>query len=424
MNSGVQTDVSLSAHPFTGSEFGATPRLPLTGFMVFGLLTFWAYSAVRIALALRAHALERWAEFLPTLTAAGLPEQRIEALRKHAFDDSVALPFAAAAVFALDAILVLGWFFRWVVVGAESDYWPIVGAVGASSLLFYAATCMLLLWLARRMQAHELGEFALVAGGPEAVSGERLRPDAQGVERWERLNNEVALFLIVAVPIAASPTIGAHFFLTGAIVTFPLLLPSMCFAAAALFHFWGTRLLVGLYNGHLAQEAVLSHKRDGAQALQPRNTRHTAAGGMENPAPSSTLEPYAGTDAFIFISYKRNDFDRIRPIMERIASWGYRVWYDKGIPGSAEWDALIEERLKACSLLVFFMSRDSVESKYCRREVKYVDQQNKPILCVKLENAELGHGLDMLLTQYQMVDAATQNFSGEIERALKYLRLL
>lgn len=115
---------------------------------------------------------------------------------------------------------------------------------------------------------------------------------------------------------------------------------------------------------------------------------------------------------------------RVRPILHRVHGWGYRIWYDRGIPGGAEWDALIEERLKRCAMLLFFVSRGSVDSKYCRREVKYVDQLNKPILSVRLEPAELTHGLEMLLTQYQMVDASAENFAAEMERALRYQRLL
>lgn len=136
------------------------------------------------------------------------------------------------------------------------------------------------------------------------------------------------------------------------------------------------------------------------------------------------LDPYTGTEPFIFISYKRDDIERVRPILHRVRGWGYRIWYDRGIPGGAEWDSLIEERLKNCALLLYFISRGAVESKYCRREVKYVDQLNKPILSVRLEPAELTHGLEMLLTQYQMVDAGAADFAGEIERALKYQRLL
>lgn len=136
------------------------------------------------------------------------------------------------------------------------------------------------------------------------------------------------------------------------------------------------------------------------------------------------VEPYAGEGPFIFASYKREDFERIAPLLQVIHDAGYRVWYDKGIPGSAEWAALLEERLKSCKLLLFFMSRESVESKYCRREIGYADSRNKPILSVRLEDAELKHGLDMTLSQYQMVDATAQGLTVEIERALKHQRIL
>jgi hypothetical protein len=242
------------------------------------------------------------------------------------------------------------------------------------------------------------------------------------VARWEQHNNRVALFLIVALAMVASPAVGAHLFLTGASIRreyagWPA---ALCFALVAAFHYWGTKLLVGLFNAHLETEAALSGApRPTAGAVQPISAPPDQA-----PTGPDGLQPYDGPESFIFVSYKREDFARISPVLARIRAASHRVWYDKGIPGGAEWDALIEQKLKGCSMLLYFVSRGSVASKYCRREVKYVDQLGKPILSVKLEPVELAHGLEMLLTQYQMVDAANQDFSDEIERSLKYLRLL
>jgi len=131
--------------------------------------------------------------------------------------------------------------------------------------------------------------------------------------------------------------------------------------------------------------------------------------------------PYIGNDDYFFISYKRRDMPRIVPILERIVASGYRIWYDKGIPGGSEWDAEIEERIQRCRAVVLFATQAAVDSRYVRREVKFADALQKPLVTVKVEEAALGGGMNMLLSQYQMVDAAIGDFADELQRALQYV---
>ncbi len=131
--------------------------------------------------------------------------------------------------------------------------------------------------------------------------------------------------------------------------------------------------------------------------------------------------PYEGTEPFIFISYKRQDIERIAPVMERLIAAGCHLWYDRGIPGGAEWDALLEEKLKRCQLVLLFVSQSAIQSKYVRREVKFADALDKPILSVKLEEASLTHGMNMLLTQYQMLDRALSDFHTQLQTAIQYI---
>jgi TIR domain len=135
-------------------------------------------------------------------------------------------------------------------------------------------------------------------------------------------------------------------------------------------------------------------------------------------------KPYDGAADYIFISYKHQDMSRIVPILRKIADLGYRLWYDKGIPGGAEWDALIEERVQNCKLLMLFVSQAAVESRYVRREVKFADSLAKPLLSIKLEEPKLGRGMQMLLNQYQTVSADAPDFIDEMEHAINYVRQL
>jgi hypothetical protein len=133
--------------------------------------------------------------------------------------------------------------------------------------------------------------------------------------------------------------------------------------------------------------------------------------------------PYAGSDNYIFISYKNQDVDRIAPILRELASQGKRIWYDKGIPGGAEWDAVIEERIEHCQLLVLFVSSQAIQSRYVRREAKFADALQKPILSIRLESVVLSDGMAMLLNQYQMIDSAAADFSQILGQAMNYARL-
>jgi tetratricopeptide (TPR) repeat protein len=141
---------------------------------------------------------------------------------------------------------------------------------------------------------------------------------------------------------------------------------------------------------------------------------------VKTPPDPSTLDA-----DYIFISYKREDLPRIVSLMHRIVGWGYPIWYDRGIPGAAEWDKLIEEKVSHCKGLLVCLSKAAVESKWVRREIKFADRKNRPILGIRLDqDIEFKDGLDIIMSQYQMIDATDENFSDELQKAIEYVRLL
>ena len=104
-----------------------------------------------------------------------------------------------------------------------------------------------------------------------------------------------------------------------------------------------------------------------------------------------------------------------------MADAGISIWYDRGIPGGAEWDAVIEERLLSCRCVLLFASTAAVDSKYVRREVKFADALDTPVLSVLLEDTTFRHGMQMLLTQYQMLDARSPDFDTRLRQSLAQL---
>ena len=120
------------------------------------------------------------------------------------------------------------------------------------------------------------------------------------------------------------------------------------------------------------------------------------------------------------MSYNHNDAAKVEAILREIVTWGYPIWYDRYIPGGSEWDEEIEQRIERCRLLVVFLSNAAIDSKYVRREVKFADTLKKPLIGVCLEPVNLAHGMRMLMQQYQMLDADTQQFQTHFRNALQH----
>jgi hypothetical protein len=131
-------------------------------------------------------------------------------------------------------------------------------------------------------------------------------------------------------------------------------------------------------------------------------------------------EPASGGDNYIFISYKRQDMPRIAPVLKKIAEWGYKIWYDKGIPGGSEWESVIEERLTNCRLLIVFVSQRAIESRFVRREVRFADTVSKAIIPVQLDFVEWV-GMGMLLSQLQAVACSTPEEISRLKEAIEYI---
>jgi hypothetical protein len=159
--------------------------------------------------------------------------------------------------------------------------------------------------------------------------------------------------------------------------------------------------IAGLVTGALSEPDSVTQEADSQKTL--------AAAARTDPRPGQSL---------IFVSYKREDLPRMLPIVERITGLGYALWLDKKIPGGVEWDSYIEATIKGCSLVLLFLSKAASESKHVRREVKFADRLNKAILTVMLEPVELGQGLEMLLTQFQMIDANRDDFFPLLNQSL------
>lgn len=140
------------------------------------------------------------------------------------------------------------------------------------------------------------------------------------------------------------------------------------------------------------------------------------------PAPAADLPvPYDGEGRYLFVSYRHTDLDAISPVLRSLEARGWKLWYDRGIPGGSEWNAVLEERLASSHALLLFLSQSAVASKYVRREILFADSIDKPIVSVQLGDVRLEHGLGLVLGHCQLLRREESDFLGRLERALAYV---
>jgi hypothetical protein len=104
-----------------------------------------------------------------------------------------------------------------------------------------------------------------------------------------------------------------------------------------------------------------------------------------------------------------------------LAANGLPIWYDRGIYGGEEWDEVLERKIQDAGLILVFLSPAAVDSKYCRREIKFADAINRPLLVVTLEPTALQHGLAFLLQAIQQISARDAEFELLLDRSIRNL---
>ena len=90
---------------------------------------------------------------------------------------------------------------------------------------------------------------------------------------------------------------------------------------------------------------------------------------------------------FISHSSKLPDFDAAKVLAEKLAGCGLNVWWDKnGLEGGNDFAAEIVEAIIRQHYFLFVLSRHSVASKWCRRELARAEELGKTIVPLKLDD--------------------------------------
>jgi adenylate cyclase len=109
--------------------------------------------------------------------------------------------------------------------------------------------------------------------------------------------------------------------------------------------------------------------------------------------------------AEVFVSYSRNDKDRVLELAGKLRAAGVSVWLDtSGIDGATLWGEQIVNALESAKVLLLMVSESAVRSDNVAKEVVLVSERKGRILPVHLEPTQIPASLKYQLAGIQHVE--------------------
>lgn len=107
---------------------------------------------------------------------------------------------------------------------------------------------------------------------------------------------------------------------------------------------------------------------------------------------------------FVFISYARENLEASLMCVEQMNAAGISAWRDNNIEIGVDWYEELEKRISGCACVIALVSKEFYESKHCKRELRYADALQKPILPMILDGAQPSSGWNFLMQSIQWTE--------------------
>ena len=91
----------------------------------------------------------------------------------------------------------------------------------------------------------------------------------------------------------------------------------------------------------------------------------------------------------IFVSYARQDEDRVTELAHKLSVADHEVWFDQKLRGGQNWWDLILDNIEGCDLFIFVVSPSSTRSRACNLEVTYAYDIGRAILPIMVDKTEI-----------------------------------
>lgn len=115
----------------------------------------------------------------------------------------------------------------------------------------------------------------------------------------------------------------------------------------------------------------------------------------------------------LFISYVREDKDRIAQLAKLLDEAGHETWFDHRLLPGQDWQLMLLRQISACDVVLFAISRRSFESEWCLWELERAKETGKPIIPVVLDRSI---GIPLGFDHLQAADFSPQATSDEFVR--------
>jgi TolB-like protein len=106
---------------------------------------------------------------------------------------------------------------------------------------------------------------------------------------------------------------------------------------------------------------------------------------------------------FAFVCYSHRDIEIVHKDLFELNRNEIPVWYDEAIYAGSDWTNELAEAIDNCSLFIFFASKDSITSDYCRNECVYAIEKKKAVMTIYVDDCELPPGLKLALGANQAI---------------------
>jgi hypothetical protein len=107
--------------------------------------------------------------------------------------------------------------------------------------------------------------------------------------------------------------------------------------------------------------------------------------------------------------------------IRKLADGRYRIWYDEGIEPGNEWPEEVGRALTACQLFLVFLSPAAMESRNVRNEINMASSENKSIMVVFLQPADLSEGMKLQIGTVQFINKHEMTDTEFIEKMKRVL---
>jgi len=179
-----------------------------------------------------------------------------------------------------------------------------------------------------------------------------------------------------------------------------------------------------------AAKKATSKKKATTRKAAPKKTAKTVSGKSTIAAKARSkiappvkppFESYKGSKPYIFTSYAHKNMGDVFGIIRELNKSRYRIWYDEGIEPGNEWPEIVGKAVLGCSQFLVFMSSTAAKSRNVRNEINLAFSEDKDILVIFLEKANLTEGMKLQIGTVQFINRYEMKESEFLEKLKKVL---